>query len=168
MLPIGDAFETDAHFIVVSPPKDKDGISTRYMIVQRALACLGVEFEYQMRSVSCETFVLALLKPTNDSFDPIQRGLVRSHKRDLPSDEAKSQLEKDKENYQKFHQMLLSRMKNVSNGMILILEFFKKVDPGLLLREFPWFKEMQESYQMFWESCSRYLLISLDLGRDLG
>ena len=93
--------------------------------------------------------MLALLSPTNDSFDPIQRGLVRSHKRDLSRDEAERQLEKDKENYKKFHQMLLNRMKNVTNGIILTLEFFKKVDSGLLLRGSPWLEEMKKFYQMF-------------------
>lgn len=155
MLPIGEAFETDAHFVVVSPPKDSSERSTRYMLLQRALASLGVQYEYHMRSVSCETFAVALLEPINDSFGPIQTGLIRSHRKDLPEDAARSQWEKDEQKYQTFHQTLLNRMKDVPKGIILTLEFLMKVDPGLLLRGSPWFKEMQNCYEVFWDCCRR-------------
>ena len=37
-LPIEEAFEADAKFLIISPPKDSNGRSTRYLVLQRALA----------------------------------------------------------------------------------------------------------------------------------
>ena len=69
--PIKKAFDKEALFFVLSPPKDSKGNSTRYLVLQRALACLGTFFDYDIRAVSCEVFAMTMLelKPT---FDPIQ------------------------------------------------------------------------------------------------
>ena len=167
LLPVADAFESGAHFVVASPPKDKNGRSTRYILIQRALACIGVDFSYNMRSVSCETFILAILFPTSDSFDPIQSGLVRSHKRNLPSNEAKIQWEKDQRNYQIFHKNIVKRLETVK-GCWLTLQFYKKEEekakmnstlhrPDSLRRGRPVFLvHMLESYKKFWDCCKRY------------
>ena len=42
--PVEKAFERDAEFFVLSPPKDSDGRSTRYLVLQRALASLGMYY----------------------------------------------------------------------------------------------------------------------------
>ena len=49
---IDEAFEKESNFFVVSPPKDSSDKSTRYLVLQRALACLGVDYVYDMRAVS--------------------------------------------------------------------------------------------------------------------
>ena len=41
-----DAFERDASFFILSPPKDSKEKSTRQMVLQRALASLGLHFEH--------------------------------------------------------------------------------------------------------------------------
>ena len=40
-VPMEKAFEEDASFFIMSPPKDPEGNSTRHLLLQRALACLG-------------------------------------------------------------------------------------------------------------------------------
>ena len=80
-----DAFEPDASFFIVSPPKDPQGKSTRYLVLQRALACLGLKYIYNMRAVSCETFATALFGLLDDNyFAPLQTEVIRSHKMDHP------------------------------------------------------------------------------------
>mgnify|MGYP001399947731 CR=1 FL=1 len=71
---IEEAFEKKALFFVLSPPKDSDGNSTRNLILQRALACLGTFFAYNIRAVSCEVFAMTMmhLKPTLEENGPIQ------------------------------------------------------------------------------------------------
>ena len=41
-----DAFERDANFFILSPPKDSKERSTRQIVLQRALASLGLHFEH--------------------------------------------------------------------------------------------------------------------------
>ena len=60
--PLEKAFEEDAKFFVLSPPKDSNNRSTRYILLQRALACLGLEYEFNITAVNCENFVMSLLK----------------------------------------------------------------------------------------------------------
>ena len=55
------AFEADAQFFVLSPPKDSNGKSTRYMVLQRALASCGLYYKYHMRAVSCEVFAMTMM-----------------------------------------------------------------------------------------------------------
>ena len=151
-VPIDEAFEDDAHFFVVSPPKDKAGKSTRYIIIQRALACIGVQYEYHMRAVSCETFCTAILYPLDDSFHPIQRSIVRSHKNNLPTDDAAKQLEEDKQKYKKFHSDLCCQMKKVPKGCLLSLKLYKEKQSN---QTEPWFEEIIQSYSFF-QACRRY------------
>ena len=162
--PIEQAFEKTAHFFVVSPEKDKSNRSRRYIVAQRALACVGLQYMYGMRSVSCEAFVLAILCPLDNSFDPVQSGLVRSHKKDLPKDKAKNQLEMDRDSYEKFHEDMKKRIGCVQRGIILTLDFLmqsnflkneaKTRNAGKPQKHL-WFKEMEISYYSFWEACER-------------
>ena len=44
-----EAFEKEANFFVLSPPRDARGNSTRQILLQRALASLGLFYEYHDR-----------------------------------------------------------------------------------------------------------------------
>ena len=68
---IGEAFEKDAKFFVLSPPRDSTGRSTRYMVLQRALATCGLFYDYHMRAVSCEAFALTMMT-VEPEYNPIQ------------------------------------------------------------------------------------------------
>ena len=54
--PLEKAFGSDAKFFVLNPPND-----TRYLVLQRALASIGVCYEYHMRAVSCEAFAMTMM-----------------------------------------------------------------------------------------------------------
>ena len=54
--PLKKAFGSDAKFFVLNPPND-----TRYLVLQRALASIGVCYEYHMRAVSCEAFAMTMM-----------------------------------------------------------------------------------------------------------
>ena len=72
----GDAFERDAKFFVLSPPKDSKGRSTRYMVLQRALASCGLFYDYHMRAVSCEAFALTMMT-VEPIYNPIQVEVIK-------------------------------------------------------------------------------------------
>ena len=46
---------------MVNPPADSNGASTRYLVLQRALASIGICFEYHIRAVSCEAFAMTMM-----------------------------------------------------------------------------------------------------------
>ena len=48
---IDEAFEEKSNFFVMSPPKDGNNKSTRYLVLQKALACLGLCYTYDMQAV---------------------------------------------------------------------------------------------------------------------
>ena len=60
-LPLQNAFGPDARFFILDPPKDANGNSTRYLVLQRALASVGVCFQYHLRAVSCEAFAMTMM-----------------------------------------------------------------------------------------------------------
>jgi hypothetical protein len=156
--PIDKAFEEDAKFFVVSPPKDKRGRSTRYIVLQRALASIGVTYEYHMRAISCEIFCTAILHPSDISFRPIQRSIIRSHKRNLPQDDADRKLKEDTEKYEIFHKKLCQQISLVPEGILLSLELHLK--ERQTKPEGPWWIDaMIRSYQECKQACSRYFFI---------
>ena len=44
-----EAFDSEANFFILSPKKDSEGRSTRQIVLQRALASLGLYYEYHDR-----------------------------------------------------------------------------------------------------------------------
>ena len=44
-----EAFDSEANFFILSPKKDSEGRSTRQILLQRALASLGLYYEYHDR-----------------------------------------------------------------------------------------------------------------------
>ena len=159
-VPLNEAFECDAHFFVVSPPKDEAGKSTRYITMQRALASIGVEYKYHMRAVSCATFCTTILCPSDDSFRPIQACIVRSHKNNQSNNKAAEQLENNKKKYKLFQEDLCNQMKQVPDNIILTLRFYLKQNERNR-QAAPWFKEMVRSYKEFFAACSRYQSLKL-------
>ena len=58
---LDEAFEDNENFFLLSPPK-VNGQSTRHLILQRARACIGLNYIYDINAVSCETFAASLLE----------------------------------------------------------------------------------------------------------
>ena len=168
VLPIEDAFELDASFFIVSPPKDSKNQSTRYLVLQRALASIGLKYSYHMSAVSCETFASAILGDIGgNGFEPIQLGVIRSHKKDHPDPDG--QRVKHVEKYEKFHKDLCGQIRAVPHGTILSLEFYMKKPYSQ--RSTPWFQQMAQAYQSYIEAASRWetsCVLSLQLSMVRG
>jgi len=120
--PLDEAFEKDARFFVISPPLDSDGKSTRYLVLQRALACLGTFYHYHLRSINCEVFAMTLmhLRPT---FEPVQLETLKPSKGFAVSDVQKSE---DKERFLRFHQTLVDRLSMfpTEENSVLTLDYY--------------------------------------------
>ena len=80
--PIEEAFDKEGSFFIMSPPKDSKGETTRYTVLERALACLGTFYDYDIRAVSCEVFAMTMLK-LEPTFDPIQVEVVKPLRKPL-------------------------------------------------------------------------------------
>ena len=72
-------------FFLVSPPKDENGETRRYIVLQRALASVGVEYKYHISSVSCESYALMMIGLFEET-QAIQLSVLRSRTKDLPDD----------------------------------------------------------------------------------
>ena len=112
-------YEMNAKFFVLSPPKDSQGRSTRYLVLQRAFACLGIYYIYNMRAVSCETFAMIMM---NLEFVPLQTEVLRQDKRN--DTELQIQHDKDMLKYKKFHDDLCNRIEMLPDGTVLTLKFY--------------------------------------------
>ena len=82
-----DAFNSDeinSNFFIVSPPTDKIKKKiTRYLVFQKALASIGVEFNYHLPALSSEAFALAMLGSIKDSYyddTPLQACIAQNLK----------------------------------------------------------------------------------------
>ena len=123
--PMSDAFSKKSSFFVVSPPKDVNGDTTRYMIAQRALASVGVTYRYHMKAVSCETFALMMIGLFEDC-QAYQQEILRSHKKDLSVKESVNQDERNFERYEEFYESIMRNIESVKPGVILTLDFLIK------------------------------------------
>ena len=163
-VPMEKAFEEDARFFIMSPPKDSDGNSTRHLILQRALACLGTFYHYHMRSVNCEVFAMTLMK-LEPKFEPVQMdpNVLRHSKGHGMTDE---KMDEDQTRFLKFHQALLQKLEWYQNNTILTLDYYltKKVDKDQRSKatvtcydadvlnnacRIPWWVEMDSDYESF-------------------
>ena len=153
---LDEAFEQDASFFIVSPPKDPQGKSTRYLVLQRALACLGLKYIYNMRAVSCETFATALFGLLDDTyFAPLQTEVIRSHKMDHP--DIDGQRSRDILKFHEFHSDLCKQIEQVREGIILTLKYFiNRPSNG---KTTPWFEQMTKDYINYIKDAHRYVLI---------
>ena len=160
--PMENAFERDAKFFVLSPPKDSEGRSTRYLVLQRALASLGLYYRYHMRAVSCEVFAMTLLK-LKPKLEPIQTEALSPTKGHEVTDEKR---EEDKKKFEDFHANLATRINNCKWSehedwsLILSLRYYiDHVQPKYgdfhnltigALNEIPaWYNQIKEDYSKF-------------------
>ena len=130
-VPLEAAFEEDAHFFVLSPPRDSTGKSTRHLVLQRALSCLGTFFHYHMRAVSCEVFAMTLMK-LEPKFEPIQAEVVRPKKGHEITVEKKNE---DEVRYMKFHQALIDKLELYQSDVVLTLDYYVKNEIGKKQKE---------------------------------
>ena len=159
-VPMDQAFEDDASFFIISPPKDSDGKSTRHLVLQRALACLGTFFRYDMQSVSCEVFAMTLMK-LEPKLEPIQLDALKPVKPCLGGKKDADQAE-----FMKFHQDLLQKLEWYQDDTILTLDYYlknmvdqaqkakatKKCQDADLLNKAcgsPWWVKMDQDYESF-------------------
>ena len=123
--PLEKAFHKDARFFILSPPVVFEGNSpqsTRYLVLQRALASLGTYFDYDLRAVSCETFAMTLLK-MRPVLVPIQHETLKSFFWDKRTDVTRAE---DEAKFQKFHEFLVAKMKFHRDDIILTLDYYMK------------------------------------------
>ena len=155
-----DAFETDAEFFVLSPPKDSNGKSTRYMVLQRALASCGLYYKYHMRAVSCEVFAMTMMncKPV---FEPLQTDVIQPSIGHEITEEKRLQ---DEKRFHEFFQSLKHRLSKMENLVILTLKYYlESIDPKchidvstdiswLNSNITPWFETMKNDYDQFFQA----------------
>ena len=163
-VPMEKAFEEDTRFFIMSPPKDSEGNSTRHLLLQRALACLGTFYHYHMRSVNCEVFAMTLMK-LEPKFEPVQTdpNILRPSKGHGMTDD---KMDEDQARFLKFHQALLQKLEWYQDNTILTLDYYlkKKVDKDQRAKatqrchdadvlnnacRIPWWVEMDKDYESF-------------------
>ena len=141
--PMDRAFEENAEFFVLSPPKDSEGRSTRYLVLQRALASLGMYYNYHMRAVSCEVFAMTLLK-LRPTFEPLQTEVLSPSKGYEITDKKKQE---DEKKFMEFHNALCGRIGIVTNRLILSLQYYlDHVKPNPRPDSNSKMQEMNENY----------------------
>ena len=158
--PMKEAFEEDASFFAISPPKDSFGKSTRHLVLQRALACLGTFYHYDMQSVSCEVFAMTLMK-LEPNLEPIQVDVLKPVKPCIGGEK-----NVDQGQFKVFHNALLEKIKMYQDDIMLTLDYYlttevyKQQEAQITKRCFdadvlnnacriPWWFEMNNDYKSF-------------------
>ena len=104
---------SEAEFMVFKP--QSNGNSTNNMVLQRALACLGLYYHYDIKAVSCEVFAMSMnkLKPKleNLQLDVLAPKKIRFN----PPNENK---------YQEFYSQILARLKSLDTHRMLTLPYY--------------------------------------------
>ena len=178
-VPMEKAFEEHASFFIMSPPKDSEGNSTRHLLLQRALVCLGTFYRYHIRSVNCEVFAMTLMR-LEPKFEPIQTDPnVLSPSKGY--DTTDCQMDADQGRFLKFHQALLRKLEWYQDDTILTLDYYlkNKVDQDQRAKAtvtchdadvlnnaccIPWWVEMDSDYESFADAVKNQ---NLDKCRDL-
>ena len=165
VVPMDEAFEEDAKFFVMSPPKDSKVQSTRQLVLQRALACLGTFYYYHLRSVNCEGFAMIMMKLNLEpQFEPVQGDVLRPFK-GYETDEAKDR--EDQKRFKKFYGALLKKVEEWEDETILTLDYYLRNEVGKTQKEalencrdvdklnenvaggMPWWHIMDVDYDLF-------------------
>ena len=134
--PLEDAFMNDAEFIAFIP--HPPGQKSLTMVLQRALACLGLYFYYDMAAVSCEIFALTIMKMVHN-FGPIQLEVLNLKK-------GMSSPEIDK--FDKFYVEITKRLKKIDTRNMLTLEYYlNNVDQEELISRIK--SGLQQGYTAF-------------------
>ena len=165
-LPLQNAFGPDARFFILDPPKDANGNSTRYLVLQRALASVGVCFQYHLRAVSCEAFAMTMMNAEPDwrslQLQVLNNTMVTSVKM------TKEKRQADAAMYQEFYKSIVARWRMLDQPVILTLKYLvntytmRKVFPleqgkshqQLNREKKPWFRAMIADYQKFFNHVS--------------
>ena len=157
------AFEKDARFFVLNPPKDENNKSTRYLVLQRALASIGVCFKYHLAAVSCEAFAMTMMNVEPD-WSSSQLKVIKSHAKKPDEDK----LEEHDGKFKVFYKHILNRWDKLDQPVILTLDYFLKkytnfdplnelgdddddVELDKLNQQDPWFLTMIEDYKEFFK-----------------
>ena len=160
--PLKEAFEKDARFFVLNPPLDENNKSTRYLVLQRALASIGVCFKYHMAAVSCEAFAMTMMNVEPD-WSSSQLKVIKSRQEEPD----KEKLEEHAGKFRVFYKHILNRWNQLDQPVILTLDYFLKkytnfdplnelgddddddVELDKLNQQDPWFLTMIEDYREF-------------------
>ena len=120
-LPLQNAFGPDARFFILDPPKDANGNSTRYLVLQRALASVGICFQYHLRAVSCEAFAMTMMNAEPDwrslQLQVLNNTMVTSVKM------TKEKRQADAAMYQEFYSSIVARWRMLDQPVILTLKY---------------------------------------------
>ena len=115
-IPLEEAFMKEAEFIAFTIPNNENMDSRgQNLTLQRALACLGLYYHYDMSAVSCEIFATAMMKLTPD-FEPIQIEVLNSAKMFMGPPEVKK--------YNQFYTEIMKRLKKIEIPIVLTLEYY--------------------------------------------
>ena len=117
---LDEAFEKDAQFFILQPKRDSSGKSTRYMVLQRALACCGLYYEYHLRAVSCEAFALTVMN-FRPVYEPLQSEVIPPDKKHPMTPEKKKA---DKKRFETFFAHLSQRLDQIQELSLLTLRYY--------------------------------------------
>ena len=162
------AFEEDAKFFVLSPPKDANGNSTRYLVLQRALASIGVCYQYHLRAVSCEAFAMTMMNAELNWKSFQLQALNQTLYAGMQMTPTK--LENDAAMFREFYNSIVNRWAQLDQPIILSLEYYlnlirtvpefrNPLENEKTLSELnsktPWFKAMIGDYRRFFDYVAR-------------
>ena len=120
LVPLRDAFFKPSTFFIVSPPKDDNGETMRYMIQQRALATVGIRYKYCNLRVSWEQFGLLMMGLFEES-KTIQGEAVAARKKN-PTLKSKTD-SFGKLKVHELHEAVLGALESVRRGVVITLEY---------------------------------------------
>ena len=125
VLPIEDAFSKDSTFFLVSPQRDEFGESRRYIVLQRALASVGVGYRYSMRAVSSESFALMVIVLFEEAIT-IQQDASKTVNKGSLKDSIKGMESRGAKTYDELYESVMRKIEAVKKGIRLTLPFLLK------------------------------------------
>ena len=111
-------------FFIVEAPKDEFGFTTRHMILQRALASIGVRYRYHL-IIGCEAFATFIIGLFED-WHPLQLspGVLKLKKKTFSSEKDKKEAQRRVETrYKELQASILDNWKHVKSGKLLTLAY---------------------------------------------
>ena len=117
-IPLQNAFMKEAEFIAFSPQDEitplMSVVFSSELALQRALACLGLYYHYDMAAVSCEIFALTIMTMSS-KFGPLQLKIL-SMKKDMSPPEI--------DKFDNFYAEITKRLKKIDTRNMLTLEYY--------------------------------------------
>ena len=118
---------TKKNFFIVEPPKDEFGLTTRHMVLQRALATIGMKYQYHL-VIGCEAFCTLIVGLFED-WHPLQLrpNVLALKTKTFASEEHKKAAERRvADRYQELRKAVLDRLQLAQPGMLLTLPYILK------------------------------------------